>query len=855
MTIVIRIDTLETPTLEPRTIGFCALRLCVDNLGMQPLSEVLFDGKPSCFYNVGEFDIPILYGLFPSDIPFVTEAKFQESLPPIPGAYLKIRMSATQSTGTSMIVPSTSLDFARNASSMNMNSAQPSRKGSAAAVNTPIGRMSGKQASMKGGGGGGIPSIPVLRMSSAILMVNMDTNKDSPKSMKDTVNIYCKSVSSALLKSYLTNKNRLSALVNKTPLLIETDTLDNFRKGNPIDPFQRQSVVVQLTQWVQAAFEESEIPKLPVNSKYLLEYNEDQGVLAALDMLYNMPDRKKLIAAAENAASVAAMKTGMSNRWDNKINCFKTVFRYLPGALTSFRSLNDGGVNPSNGIEFKDNNSNNNNEKMASPLTPGTIGESLVIDDASVKLSLNSVEQCPAYLDEFSCTVGMKLGPHACLLVVVTAVDVLTSKKAQAIPQNSHSTRTIDELNSAQSPQPVSMLSPSDSRASLFSYDDITARQEKAMRQQKLKGLKGIHVGSNDPKATWWGLVKLFTKYPATAPANGSSSSSANTSVDQNNNTQTNTQSTGAALNNNNITPPDTAVNHTNGGNRMPSSSNLGRGGNADHSEALTIQGTDNGMQTSFDAMLSSLSSLPLFANYGTHQIPLFQGIPPDEMIHSPDPLAWVISRLNYQIAHAEINSQISAFQKFMLTVGSCFQHPSRLLFGGAAGGGSSTQPNSRQNSNRMLMDSDMLISSSKSTIDTSKSAKTSKKGKKKKKKTEELVLSSGSSAFIRIVDPRIKRLAGNPIATETNREITSDQLNEIITIQSHSLNNDESKNNGIISLQLNPTRMKTLKQDFQFQPQRFHHKRTLKMAIPESVEAQALIAELNTKFYQSLST
>ena len=44
-------------------------------------------------------------------------------------------------------------------------------------------------------------------------------------------------------------------------------------------------------------------------------------------------------------------------------------------------------------------------------------------------------------------------------------------------------------------------------------------------------------------------------------------------------------------------------------------------------------------------------------------------------------------------------------------------------------------------------------------------------------------------------------------------------------------------------------------KNEFQFQPNKYNGKRTIRMAIPESVDPQYLIQELNSKFYQSLST
>eukprot|EP01040_Poterioochromonas_malhamensis_P003574 gene3574-3820_t len=729
MTILIRIDTLESPNLEPKTIGFCALRLCIDTLGMQPLSEVLFDGKPSCFFNTGEFLVPILYGVFPNDIPFITEAKFQESLPPIPNAFVKIKLNATKG----IAVPSTPTASTIGATnSFDINNQQSSRRLSMLP-------LSHKQ-----------PSVPVLRMSSAIFLDVSNSPKSGKGNNNDNFHLFSKSVASIILKTYLSMK-----INDKTKLLvIDTNVIDNFRKGNNIDFTQRQLALRMINTYIAQCFENEDQPKEAISSKYLLEYSEEYGALAGLDMLWNMPDRRKLIQAAERAASVAAMKSGMSGRWDNKINCFKTVFRYLPGALSSTNRGHE-----SNGIEYKD---REVSDKAAKGVQEQA--ESLVIDDASVKLSLNSVEQCPAYLDEFSCTVGMKLGPRACLLIIVNAVDVLTSRRAA-------STKSMEDITGP------SLLSPSSSRASLFSGEDYSTKNDRVSRAQKLKGLRGIHSGYNDPKATWWGLVPLFTKFPSA------------------------------------YITTETALPHR------------------DHSEAMTMQGSENpntGATDPIEATLSSLSSLPLFVNYGTHQIPLFQGIPPDEMINASDPLAWVMSRLNYQVSRVgDDQAQTGMVLKMLMSLGGCFV---------------SNKPSG--------VDADMPISASAS--GSSKSTKNSKRSKKsKKKKTEDILLSSGCSAFIRIVDPRIKRLAGSPLSVDTTREFNTEGLVNILNIQSHYAVDDK----GILSLQMDNNKLRSLKNEFQFQPNKYNGKRTIRMAIPESVDPQYLIQELNSKFYQSLST
>jgi hypothetical protein len=53
----------------------------------------------------------------------------------------------------------------------------------------------------------------------------------------------------------------------------------------------------------------------------------------------------------------------------------------------------------------------------------------LIVDDASLNLDVDSKPFFPMYTDDYSNTAGLHLSPHACLLVVVTTVEVLSSSK------------------------------------------------------------------------------------------------------------------------------------------------------------------------------------------------------------------------------------------------------------------------------------------------------------------------------------------------------------------------------------------------------------------------------------------
>eukprot|EP01031_Cornospumella_fuschlensis_P030383 gene30383-36711_t len=432
MTIIVYIETLESLSLLPRTVGIAALRLCVDHVGLQPLSEVFYDDRPSCFFNTGQFAVPILYGSLADmdDQVYISEAKMQELLPQIEGAYLRIGLLAT-------------------------------RPGDQA-IDKPF------------------PSA-VFRESSTLSSVRTDGSAKVPD---EGVSLYSNNVCSVLWKTYIATQltqqtqknpqNMTNALYNvlgssNTHIVYNLHKLNisaaistKFQQGETLGDGERNEVMREIRIYVQKSFDyeinhissspailgghsvhsvhnsvhssvhsshsanhmhsnnnptHTYISKPLISPQYLVEYADHSGVWVGLDMLYNMPERKELIEAAERAASVAAMKSGLSRGWDDKISYFKTVFRYLPGKVTDSNS-----ATAAAGYR----------EELEGALKMQSVHESsmtdgeLIIDDASVKPYLNSSELSPAYIDEYSSTAGMKLGPYSCVLIVVTAVDVLT---------------------------------------------------------------------------------------------------------------------------------------------------------------------------------------------------------------------------------------------------------------------------------------------------------------------------------------------------------------------------------------------------------------------------------------------
>jgi hypothetical protein len=94
LTILCRVDTMERPSLKTVALGYAALKLCVDENGIQPFPTATSnDREPSgspIYLNAGKFMIPINVGSVPEW--GVLNEELIESLPPLPGAYLCVRL-------------------------------------------------------------------------------------------------------------------------------------------------------------------------------------------------------------------------------------------------------------------------------------------------------------------------------------------------------------------------------------------------------------------------------------------------------------------------------------------------------------------------------------------------------------------------------------------------------------------------------------------------------------------------------------------------------------------------------------------------------------------------------------------
>lgn len=88
-TLVVRLDTLEKPSLLPKLIGFGVLKLCIDVTGQQPSADSNAHDS-MVFLNTGQFMLPIVYGRTPEAGNF-SEAEINK-LPHLFDAFLKVRL-------------------------------------------------------------------------------------------------------------------------------------------------------------------------------------------------------------------------------------------------------------------------------------------------------------------------------------------------------------------------------------------------------------------------------------------------------------------------------------------------------------------------------------------------------------------------------------------------------------------------------------------------------------------------------------------------------------------------------------------------------------------------------------------
>jgi hypothetical protein len=109
----------------------------------------------------------------------------------------------------------------------------------------------------------------------------------------------------------------------KLPMLHLSKVIQNeITSGAMLDPGEKRVVVRQFAEWISAAFPHHQQKILLINPQHIVGFDFKQGVCAALDMLYNMPEPYRRCCSLR----------GKNDMYDGQNVFFKAHFQYLPGA-------------------------------------------------------------------------------------------------------------------------------------------------------------------------------------------------------------------------------------------------------------------------------------------------------------------------------------------------------------------------------------------------------------------------------------------------------------------------------------------------------------------------------------------
>lgn len=600
--------------------------------------------------------------------------------------------------------------------------------------------------------------------------------------------------------SILINSHKFNLNYNLPALPESVDALNfKVRTDETLTAAERPSLTKAYQDWFPTAFPDASAMKTLINPRFMVSYSHSTGCMLALDMLYNMPYRKNLIKAAATSATVQAINAGMSRPYDDKINMYKTSFRYLPGASVGDASYTviapDATVLKSNRDPTDAKNasaSTGKGKKQALTLDHYDVAEN-IIDDASVHLMLDSHECSPYYEDDFSCTAGLQLNPTACILVMVTAVDVLTT----SVPlKDSDSEHFLVDAHH----EPYTPHIPKPVGGGFASFDEVVQQQRKQAkeeRRQKLEGLIGIHVGHRDRRTAMWGLLPVHAECPCSVVVPP-------TVQPQTNKLERGGGGSGSSVGGSVHTMTSASLSAKN--RFFPAEANIPEWAVASPSSGEQQQQQQHPIH-------------PLFVNAGIHQVPLYEGLPPEEMIHSPDPMAWLCQNLTEQ-NQREVDAGFGIMN---------------FLFGTAKKGGTAAPS----------VAPDPAVPE---TNDPSVS-EVSVEQKRKHKKPPHAVLSTGSCAIVRLVDSRLCTVEADSLVKDFSKKIDETALTTQLRARAgyvvHQGNNKMFK--------MDQKKYNKMYQKFSFYALKNAEHRTLRSAIPKTIDAETLIDEINTKFSQTL--
>jgi hypothetical protein len=216
---------------------------------------------------------------------------------------------------------------------------------------------------------------------------------------------------------------------------------------------------------------------------------------------------------------------------------------------------------------------------------------------------------------------------------------------------------------------------------------------------------------------------------------------------------------------------------------------------------SVNMRGGPN-RQDSFNGIQSNVMEERLyFVNAGTHQVPLFTGFPPEDLMKAANPMGWLLSNLTTGVrSNEELKSSHSASGWL-----GCFGNSSNV-------------------------------------VDSTFAEYNARRGK------PILNLSPGSSAMISIADPRLRQFSNNAITKDSTIIIKEESLNKVLRAR---------------FLKHNPqTRLKVVDENkrvhayqmFRYRKVIKSNNRTYLQAIPSNIYTETLLEEISRKFIQSIS-
>ncbi len=189
------------------------------------------------------------------------------------------------------------------------------------------------------------------------------------------------------------------------------------------------------------------------------------------------------------------------------------------------------------------------------------------------------------------------------------------------------------------------------------------------------------------------------------------------------------------------------------------------------------------------------------FVNAGTHQIPLFCGFPPEDLIKAPNPLGWLLSTLTTGV---KSNDELAS-------------------------------TNSRSWFNLSICNSTSAV------VDPSDADYNARRGK------PILKLSPGASAMVSIVDPRLRQFSNNSVTRDPTIQIREDLIHKVLKAR-FLKHNPQTKVKAVDDYKRGQAQKM-----FKFRYGRVEQ-RSYQQAIPSNIYSETLLEEISRNFIKSIS-